>query len=346
MPHSAILAGAGAQCSIGLNLPAITAAVDGKLNVFRFDKRIRSQKNGAPIACAWLETFSEDCSAHERMKAMMTAAAKEALETLTNTREISIPVLLALPAPRPGIDQKALALMAREIIQALPMAADKKACSLLFEGHAGGITLVQHAKQLLSDGKAPAVLLGGGDSYRDLETLRFIEATGRLRTEDDPLGWTPGEGAAFLLLTTPEQAARFEIPETTSLESAAVSLELRPWYSGRATIGEALTQVLQDVFEAPGEEVETYCDMNGDPWRADEWGYAYLRTAGHYVNPLVLRHPADCWGDLGAASAPMLIALAGEKMKQHEKSSRSLVWTASDTRPLRGACVISKRILS
>jgi 3-oxoacyl-[acyl-carrier-protein] synthase-1 len=126
------------------------------------------------------------------------------------------------------------------------------------------------------------------------------------------------------------------------LEATATAEEPLPWNSGRPTIGMGLTEALRAVFDVKGIPVEVYCDLNGESWRADEWSYAYLRTARHFVEPLAITHPADCWGDVGAASGPMLVALAIEQMINHRSaSSRALVWTASDTLPLRAACTLT-----
>ncbi len=279
----------------------------------------------------------------DRMKPLALAAADEAMQMNPRLQEAQLPVLLALPAPRPDFDEKTGVGLARSIIEALPISVDKRSCAAVLEGHAGGVKLLLTAERLLADGVAPAVLVGGVESYRDLATLRFIERTGRLRTEDDALGWIPGEGACFLLLTTATNAARLGVSPVVTLDAAATSIEPKPWYSGQPTIGAALTEALRAVFVSPGVPVETYCDLNGEPWRADEWGYVYLRTARHYVEPLALHHPADCWGDVGAASGPMLIALAAQNMMSHRSASaRALVWTASDTGPLRAACVLRR----
>jgi 3-oxoacyl-[acyl-carrier-protein] synthase I len=342
MKVSTAIAGIGAQCSIGLSAPAVAAAVAGAINRFQFDEHIRSGRTGANLTCAWLDTLPERSMGADRMQPLALAAADEAIEMMPHLANVPVPVLLALPAPRPGFDDEAGKRLARAIVQALPIDVDKRSCSIVLEGHAGGVTLLLEAERLLVAGAAPAVLVGGVESYRDLEALRFIEQTGRLRTEDDALGWIPGEGASFLLLTTTLRAERLGISPMMTLDAAATAIEPLPWYSGQPTIGAGLTEALREVLGDPGVRVEVYCDLNGEPWRADEWGYAYLRTAVHYTEPLVITHPADCWGDVGAASGPMLIALAVEQMiNDRSASARALVWTASDTNPLRAACVLT-----
>ena len=52
-----------------------------------------------------------------------------------------------------------------------------------------------------------------------------------------------------------------------------------------------------------------YCDMNGEPPGGRVW-FLISRTREHFVAASEFVSPADCWGDVGAASAPLLIALA------------------------------------
>jgi len=51
------------------------------------------------------------------------------------------------------------------------------------------------------------------------------------------------------------------------------------------------------------------CDLNGERYRSTEYTYALLRTEELFVKTRV-GHPADCWGDVGAASGPLFASLA------------------------------------
>jgi 3-oxoacyl-[acyl-carrier-protein] synthase I len=87
----------------------------------------------------------------------------------------------------------------------------------------------------------------------------------------------------------------------------------------------------------------TYCDLNGESWRVDEWSYAYFRTSNYHGEPLNLQHPADCWGDLGAASGVFLAGFAAlDLARLPTNRGIALVWTASDTTADRSACLLRK----
>jgi 3-oxoacyl-[acyl-carrier-protein] synthase-1 len=73
------------------------------------------------------------------------------------------------------------------------------------------------------------------------------------------------------------------------------------------------------------------CDMNGEPYRAEEYAFASLRTDSYFADSSHFIAPADCWGDVGAASGPLLVGLAVEgHAKGYLAGSRTLVWTSSE----------------
>jgi len=53
-----------------------------------------------------------------------------------------------------------------------------------------------------------------------------------------------------------------------------------------------------------------YCDMNGEPYRAEEYGFATLRAGEALMKTAEFEAPASNWGDVGAASGPLYFALA------------------------------------
>ena len=76
-------------------------------------------------------------------------------------------------------------------------------------------------------------------------------------------------------------------------------------------IGEGLTALFRALAgEPPTVRADhLYCDMNGEPYRADEFGFATIRAGGLFRDPSAFTAPADCWGDVGAASGPLFLVL-------------------------------------
>ena len=112
-------------------------------------------------------------------------------------------------------------------------------------------------------------------------------------------------------------------------------------------VGEGLTAAFRDALAAlpAGVQItDVYCDMNGEPYRADEVGFAVLRTGESFVSASDFVAPADCWGDVSAASAPlsiMLSAIAGRK--GYSNGALAFAWASSDGGD-RGAAVLALRL--
>ena len=81
------------------------------------------------------------------------------------------------------------------------------------------------------------------------------------------------------------------------------------------------------------------CSLNGEQLGAKEWGVAVLRNHAGLDDVPVLVHPADCFGDMGAAMGPVLIGLSAIGMREEYLPGPSLVWCASDAE-LRGAVCV------
>ncbi|MDY6993602.1 MAG: beta-ketoacyl synthase N-terminal-like domain-containing protein, partial [Pseudomonadota bacterium] len=212
----------------------------------------------------------------------------------------------------------------------------------------GGLAALQHAIHLLRERHAPVCLIGGVDSYKDIDTLHWLESLDRLKRDHQPHGFIPGEGSGFVLVCSKAFAQRYNLQPLAEIVALSQAMEPNPWYMGHATQGQGLTQTLHELFDQvvppyPKKADVVFCDLNGESWRVDEWGYAYLRTGRYHGEPLAIRHPADCWGDVGAATSTLLLGLSTYHLcHRHNLDRTALIWSAADTRPWRAACLLQK----
>jgi 3-oxoacyl-[acyl-carrier-protein] synthase-1 len=83
-----------------------------------------------------------------------------------------------------------------------------------------------------------------------------------------------------------------------------------------------------------------FCDQNGERYRADEYGFATLRTKERFRSIGDFHAMADCWGDIGAAGAVVHATVAAIcQRKRYGKGSLSLICASSEGGE-RGAAVI------
>jgi 3-oxoacyl-[acyl-carrier-protein] synthase-1 len=192
-------------------------------------------------------------------------------------------------------------------------------------------------------------LVGGVESYQDIDTLHWLEAQDRLKLKEQPNGFIPGEGAGFVLLCSRERAQSMGLACAAEIVSTGRGAEQRLCFTGMPNLGEGLTQALQVAFSSehcPLQQLRAvYSDLNGESWRADEWGYTFVRTGERHASPINMRHPASNWGDIGAASGPALIALASVELNHNlEPHDMVLVWASSDLHPSRSACILRRAL--
>ena len=79
--------------------------------------------------------------------------------------------------------------------------------------------------------------------------------------------------------------------------------------------------------------------------RADEYGFTVLRTREYLRAAGEFNSPADCWGDVGAASGPLHVALAAiAHHKRYARGPLSMAWGSSES-GARGAALIRGSLL-
>jgi 3-oxoacyl-[acyl-carrier-protein] synthase-1 len=72
--------------------------------------------------------------------------------------------------------------------------------------------------------------------------------------------------------------------------------------------------------------------MNGEPYRADEFGFACLRTKEAFESASDFVAPADCWGDVSAATGPLSLALSTIAFrKTYANGPFSFLWASSES---------------
>lgn len=341
-----VIVAAGAVTSIGLSAAMTTASVRcGVSRILEVDS-LRSRRDGRPCRAGMLPILPAQASAEQRMLILARQAAVEATAPLADWGREAIPTVLALPPSRPGLVGERGARVGAAILRDLPVNVDRARSGLFRSGHEAGIAALVYASDLIRKGHSSACLLGGVDCPLDLEYFDFLQQLQRLQWEDQPRGLIPGEGAGFVLLMDEHRARRQGLIPMARVLDAARAAEPRPFYLGRPTHGDGLTEALWRVLrgpEGPRRADTTFIDLNGELWRADEWAYAYLRTGKHHGEPLSLCHPADCFGDLGAAVVPVLLSLATHALyRGYDGHQTALVLASSDTQPYRGACLLAR----
>ena len=327
MPGMAIL-GRGARTPLGFDCRASAAAVRAGISAIA-DHPFMIDRHGLPMKVTRDAGLDAGWPCTRRISALAAAAAQEALTGYRPTTRLT--VMLNLGEPRPGLPAGSSAEVASHLRTALEIDAP---IHHAMEGHAGGIVAMQEARRLLDDGRAEAVLVGGAESYLDADTLEWLDGEERLHSENNIYGFCPGEGAAFVLLAKEDRNA--------SLEIAATSLgrEANLFGTDNICLGEGLGAAFVALSDGPADRI--LCDMNGERYRGNEYGFAVLRSHALFRDAADFDAPADCWGDLGAASGPLFACLAIEaEVRGYARGPRTLIWASSEG-GRRGAALLKR----
>jgi 3-oxoacyl-[acyl-carrier-protein] synthase I len=202
-------------------------------------------------------------------------------------------------------------------------------------GHSAGLMALQEAARTIDAEESEVCLVGGVDSYLQWETLEWLDVERQLMSERNRSGFVPGEGAGFCLLASTTAARRRGWPVLAYLVSAATTRERNLIKTNDICIGEGLSGAIMQaaaVLELPAERINAnYCDLNGERYRSEEFAFTALRAQAAFVNILDNMTPADCWGDMGAASGPLFATLAiAAGARGHARGTRSMLWTSSE----------------
>lgn len=321
------ITGVGAITSIGYDAWTSAAAARAGLCGFR-EHAYMIDTAGEPMRVASVPALAIGLSVAERCAQMLLPALDEALAGAPpDLRRIGL--ALGLPPPRPGRGDDLDDRLRRAVGEHF---GNRIAPVVTFEaGHASGLLALDAALKGLGSGSIDGCLVAGVDSYLAPETLEWIEDCDQLHGGgplNNAWGFIPGEAAGALLMQPVSDGA------LASVVALGIGRETKLIKTDTVCLGEGLTQAFRAALEAlpSGARIDNvFCDMNGEAYRADEYGFTCLRTKERFREATDFVAPADCWGDVGAAGAPLHVLLAiAACRKGYAKGALSLVWGSSE----------------
>jgi 3-oxoacyl-[acyl-carrier-protein] synthase-1 len=340
------IVGLGASTPIGRNV--WTSAAAARAGICGFSEHpFMIDTAGEPMRVArapWLDT---DVQGAERYTALLLPAIREALAPALNVlvaTQVKPGLAIALPANRPGGPQALGESVTRACAGAFPgLFGDTRVFAV---GHAAGHLALDAAIESVAGGGQPAWIVAGVESYLAPETLEWVEACDQLHGGgplNNAWGFVPGEAAGAMLVCDPALARAARLESLGEIIAVGIGSEKNLIKTESVCIGEGLTEAFRGALSAlaTGDVVHNvFCDLNGETYRADEYGFAALRTGERFRAATDFVAPADCWGDIGAAGVPLHAALAVIcQRKRYGKGPLSMVWASSESGE-RGAAVI------
>jgi 3-oxoacyl-[acyl-carrier-protein] synthase-1 len=155
-------------------------------------------------------------------------------------------------------------------------------------------------------------------------------------------GFVPGEGAGMLLLATEQAVNTYGLSPIGVISLPGIAVESGHRYSEQPYRGDGLADAFSLALEnCPNQIIQTIlASLNGENLGAKEYGVAVVRNKEKLAEDFRLEHPADCFGDIGAAFAPVLTGIACIGMLKGYLKGPALVYSSSDIE-WRGACCVN-----
>jgi 3-oxoacyl-[acyl-carrier-protein] synthase-1 len=252
-----------------------------------------------------------------------------------------VPVFIGLPALTPA--EAPWIVHVPSYLQKLTnVSVDLQRSAIVPHGRAAGLMALELAMNALAADSNATAIVGGVDSFLDLRLLSVLDGEQRILGPRVMDGFIPGEGAAFCVLSGAATAKR-GTPHAV-VHAAASTMDAGHRYGTEPAKGEglalALDQVRQRAGQLPGPIATTFAGFNGESSEGKLWGVARLRHSDFFSSTMLIEHPADKYGDAGAATGAMLLALAAKSLSIGARPGPALVWAASDREP-RACAVVS-----
>jgi len=345
LDHSLCVVGIGAMSAVGLDAPANAAAIRAGISNFQ-EHPFMINREGDPYMLAMVPAINETLMGFNRHIELLKPAITEALSPLKAfpSSEIKLKVGIGLAESRPGIPGDMEARLIDECADLLNDQFKLDHIGVECRGHAAGLVALDSAMKRILAGKSEFEIIGGVDSYIDPDMLDWIEDNEQLHVPTNAWGFIPGEAAGFCLICSEVTAQKYQLPIRAKLLGVAIASEKNKIKTETVCIGQGLTQAVRDLLPnlPEGSRIgPTICDQNGEAYRADEHGFMMCRLSDYFSDPTHYIAPADCWGDVGAASAPLFINLAiAANEKCYAKGNMTLAWMSSEG-GTRAAALIS-----
>lgn len=315
---------AGMVSALGPDIvTSCSAARAGILRTRELDSAVIDQDTGEPTPLfghTFVQARRFEGAARHAMLAQR--ALTDLLEHLPNRRVRSrVAMLIAIPGPyyADQLDAKnkardssaepapRLEKLAAKLEQHLKSSASLVSFRALRSQQAGFAQALLEARALLERGEVDACIVGGCDSHVEHSTVEMLLNLGLLKTTDDPVGFLPGEAAAFFWAVKPRSTGAVPL---AILTPPVIARDPVHRLADAPITGAALSRVLQNVLpRGHTEPCLMFGTLDGSDGGAQEWSLALSRS------PDPIRHgvpwyPVESFGEVGAASGAVATAMA------------------------------------
>lgn len=179
------------------------------------------------------------------------------------------------------------------------------------DGRIGGVHALMLAREIMDqDREIEHTLVCGVDTLLVTKTLDHYHKRRRLLTARHSDGFIPGEAAGAVLLGRLRSESRASIAVT----GIGLGEEPAPIDSGKPLRADGLVMAIREAMSEAGIGFDQLAyrltDNSGEQFGYKESALAMTRVVRPVKPEFDIQHPADCIGEVGAATVPTLLAVA------------------------------------
>jgi len=339
-PSNIYLAGLGMITAVGgnaaMNAASVNARINGLCESDYYNTEIEPMIMGL-VPNGALPPLNEHQQVHgtytpweQHLLRLGHAAICEAMQGYND--KAPLPLILACPDFYSQCPHKFPDDFIQSLIQQSGAHINADLSRTVHTGRTGVLDAINLAKHYFSETDTETVLVGGIDSFQRYDLLETLDKENRVLAIDVVDGFAPGEGAGFLRITQNEAKALTNGQHRISLAESATAQEPGHLYSDDPCLFDGLTNAMSEALvDHSGLKIKRiYSSQNGERFWAKELSVAMLRNKSHFHEDCLIEHPADSYGDLGAATGAVLIGLAAQQLLKQTQSLAHLVCCSSD----------------
>ncbi len=301
--------GSGMMTGVGLTTPTACAAIRCAIDNFQ-ETRFLGDGGEWLLGCEVL--LEPPMRGESKLVKMLADALRQCVEQLPpGVSADQVPLLLNLAeADRPGrfeLDESVLGQLADEL--GFAFHEDSR---VLAQGRVGCAVALHWARTLLhrEADRHDRVIVAGVDSLLVGPTLASFIERDRILTAKNSDGFIPGEAAAAVLLGRPTA-----VPGGTLIcTGMGFARETATIESEQPQRGDGLVKAITAALEEAGRDMAQMdlrvTDNSGEQYGFKDTALAVLRILRERKDEFDIWHPADCIGEVGAATLPCLLGVA------------------------------------
>lgn len=330
------IVGIGAHTTVGRTMTTSAAAIGAGLSRLTVHPRVFDSR-GEYVTVSMASYVADDLDIVDRMAKLALPAINEALGPLSfheTCQGSTIPLVLGLPRERPGLPNTFVRDITSKIVKHLGPTSTISRVRTILADHSAGLMAIEEAVEMIRGGEHAMCLAGGCDSYITPETLLWLDETGQLRSNDNITGFYPGEGAGFCLLASDEAWRDSSFARVISMATVVAQHDSSQSTPHPNEPSPAWQIVMEDLPD-DGDVARVFCDLNGQRSRAEEFSASLRSNIEKFASDFLFTSAAMNWGDVGAASGPLLVGLSiAPEMSTRPRGPFGLVSTSTDNGPL------------